>query len=1041
MTRILPGLFAMLLSLSLGGQYIQVEHLNTEQGLPTEEINGLLATADHYLWLATNHGLYRHDGYQYQPIAFPPPPLGPPSSQAYRIEPMGTEQFYLLFLNHGFGIYNFRSAQFEYFSHEPGDPTSLPSNFVQSIIDDGPQAWLSFDRGGFGRFDKASCTFNQYLPSVLLPAVKRLDETLSLALDPHRPNLLWVSSANGLMAFDKETEQLRHFDNEANGSPLPSASFRQLVIDGKGLLYASTWNDGVWCFDTHQEKWLGALPAGEKAGLTCVNYIGFRQPGELWISDEFLGLFRYSIEGGQLRLAIPSHINEAPVVDPDFRLKSSIMDMEQGPFGVWWGIQRRKGLAAIYPSKQLFPRYHFPEEGRCAARRPNQPYLYINTNGALLYRMDLRTGLLKTIPIDVVGNDALNFSQCQCTPDGRFWLIGREAIYFYEEGARAARPLLLPQIEAALDSAWADSFLWDSQGQLWLGTNQGLLFVAPRQGQSRWITFSDTLESKTTQWRGFTDILESPGGRIWFACDRGFGFTDDNGLTFTRYNFQNPTSKNIEFVNVYALARDSTGRIWLGSRDRGLGYVMDKGPHPQVIQIINTEDGLKSTQVRDIAVDRQGRIWVLQDNGLSRLDPITLKPIQFGAGYGKSLARSFYLSALSDGQMVLGSGSGFHLFYPESIEPDLRFYPVRMEGLRVFDSLYLSDYSLAAKPAIELNYRQNFFTIEFAAPHYGAPGPIQYQYMLDGLDDNWRTAGGNRYAAFSNVWEGDYTFRVRAANSLGEWSDKHVSSLRISITPPWWRTWWFISLVLAVLAGLVYLAYRLRIRAIKKEEALKTAFNRKVAELEMQALRAQMNPHFLFNSLQSIKWYLINHSTAESADYLDKFAQLIRKILQNTDSKLIRLSEELEAMELYLQLEQYRFKGRFDYEIRLEAGVPADFARVPPLLFQPFIENAIWHGLMQKECGKGLLQIQIKKQGEGLLINIRDNGVGREKARLLKSRSASKHQSFGIKLSEGRLETLNRIMGIAAHVKIIDLKNQDQAPSGTLVQIYLPTIL
>ena len=133
MTRILPGLFAMLLSLSLGGQYIQVEHLNTEQGLPTEEINGLLATADHYLWLATNHGLYRHDGYQYQPIAFPPPPSGPPSSQAYRIEPMGTEQFYLLFLNHGFGIYNFRSAQFEYFSHEPGDPTSLPSNFVQSI--------------------------------------------------------------------------------------------------------------------------------------------------------------------------------------------------------------------------------------------------------------------------------------------------------------------------------------------------------------------------------------------------------------------------------------------------------------------------------------------------------------------------------------------------------------------------------------------------------------------------------------------------------------------------------------------------------------------------------------------------------------------------------------------------------------------------------------------------------------------------------------------------------------------------------------------
>lgn len=1035
---ILAAFFALLSHPNAIGQYLQIEHINTEQGLPAEEIHSLLATPDNYLWLAASQGLYRYDGYQYQAIKLPPTPEGLPSGQLFRIRPKSEDELYLLFSNQGFCIYNTRCGSFEYFQSGPGGPGSLPSNFVYDILDDGPQAWLLFDRGGFGRFDKASKAFKQYLPSRLLPPAPRADETLAMTSDPNDPNRLWVASVSGLMAFDKQKEKLQYFKSETSSGPLPSSSFRQLVIDGQGLLYASTFNDGVWCFDTRKGKWLGPLPGAGQAGLSCVNFIGFRQPGELWISDEFLGLFSYDIGQGRIRLLVPSHIHKAPVSDPNYRLQSSIMSLQPGPFGAWWGIQRRKGLAAIYPSKQVFPRYHFPEEGRCAAGLPGKPFIYINTNGRLAYRMDLRTGALSPIPIEVVGDDELNFSQCQCTPDGRFWFIGRNAVYYYEEGARAARPLLLPQIQSALDTAWADSFLWDSRGRLWLGTNHGLLFVDPGHNQSRWITFADTVENHVNRWRGYKDLLEAPGGRIWFAADRGFGFTDDDGRTFTRYNFQSPASNNAEFAGIYALARDNMGRIWLGSRSQGIGYVLDNAPHPQRITIINTENGLPSNQARALQVDANGSLWVLQDAGLSRLGPRDLKPVHFGPGYGKSLMRSFYLSTLPDGQMTLGAWSGFHLFDPGAVAPDTIFYPLRLQNLRVFDSLYLGETSLMSGIPVRLKYRQNFFTIEFMATHYGAPGPIQYQYMLEGWDSGWRTAGNNRYAAFSNVREGNYTFRLRASNTLGEWPEKGHLALQLGVSPPWWRSWWFRPLAAAGILGLIFSYYRYRIRQVKKEEAVKTEFNRRVAELEMESLRAQMNPHFLFNSLQSIKWYLIHHSTSESADYLDKFAQLIRKVLQNTRSKLIRLSEELEAAELYLQLEQYRFKKRFDFSIEVEPGLPTDFVRVPPLLFQPFLENAIWHGLMQKEEGQGHLHIRVEKEGQGLRILIRDNGIGREKAKSLNSRSASKHQSLGISLSQGRFEALNKMMGIEVKLEIIDLKNEAGAPAGTLVEIGLP---
>ncbi|MEL6923778.1 MAG: histidine kinase, partial [Bacteroidota bacterium] len=199
------------------------------------------------------------------------------------------------------------------------------------------------------------------------------------------------------------------------------------------------------------------------------------------------------------------------------------------------------------------------------------------------------------------------------------------------------------------------------------------------------------------------------------------------------------------------------------------------------------------------------------------------------------------------------------------------------------------------------------------------------------------------------------------------------------------------------------------------EESLKTEFNRKLAEIEMTALRAQMNPHFLFNCLNSIKLYMVQNDASTAASYLTKFSRLIRLILNNSKSTMVRLDKELEALRLYIEMEQFRFNKKFDFNITLDEDINAEFVDIPPLILQPYVENAIWHGIMHKENGQGHLQIDITRlhaddtEQDMLRFVIEDNGIGREKAQALKSRSATRHKSFGMQITRNRIALANEL--------------------------------
>jgi sensor histidine kinase YesM len=224
----------------------------------------------------------------------------------------------------------------------------------------------------------------------------------------------------------------------------------------------------------------------------------------------------------------------------------------------------------------------------------------------------------------------------------------------------------------------------------------------------------------------------------------------------------------------------------------------------------------------------------------------------------------------------------------------------------------------------------------------------------------------------------------------------------------------------------------------QKIKQVQTEFEHRIAETEMTALRAQMNPHFIFNCLNSIKLYTLENDSQTASGYLTKFSQLIRLVLENSRSKKVTLQKELEALKLYIELEAMRFKNKVQYQINIPATIDQQYIEIPPLLLQPYVENAIWHGLMHKMEGGNII-IDISQLSEHLLhIEITDDGVGREQAATYKSKSATQQKSFGLKMTSERISIINQLYHINAEVIIKDLKDSMNNSTGTKVIIQIP---
>lgn len=434
---------------------------------------------------------------------------------------------------------------------------------------------------------------------------------------------------------------------------------------------------------------------------------------------------------------------------------------------------------------------------------------------------------------------------------------------------------------------------------------------------------------------------------------------------------------------------------------------------------------LEGLRLFDIEEDTLGHLWIASNKGLIKIDKSQTEIYNHFDGLPTD---EVFNVAVSNRNIYFNTNEGVFKF-------------TNNNQLKVKESpkIYLNKLLVNSNPASAKNnqdifqYYQNSFLFEFDVLTFKNTGSSKLIIELKGDVDTSFILNSNRLV-LSKLDPGKYNLKVYGLTDYGIRS-KIPFVFSFQIEKPFWKKTEFIILFYLILTAIIVLIIYLISKKIKRNENKKTQLNRMISEYQLTALQSQMNPHFIFNAINSIQTFILDNETQEAYNYLARFAKLIRMVLNQAKEKFISLDSEIELLKIYIELEQLRFKNKFDFMLSQDDEIDTSLILIPPLLLQPFIENAIWHGLMPlNEKTKGKLSIEIRKLEEGILIIIEDNGIGREESKRLKSDLP--HSSAGLKLTQGRLEILNSISdSLKAEIKIIDLTNVDKKPSGTRVEI------
>jgi hypothetical protein len=399
----------------------------------------------------------------------------------------------------------------------------------------------------------------------------------------------------------------------------------------------------------------------------------------------------------------------------------------------------------------------------------------------------------------------------------------------------------------------------------------------------------------------------------------------------------------------------------------------------------------------------------------------------FGGSFKSGVYPANYSSPVN-GKMAFLTSNGICIVSDEVLAtqpyyPQFRIDSVFYAGIRA-DSL---------QQILDIKYDEaiDFYFSSYSS-NFRSTAKIQYR-TSDEI--SWIDLDDSRHLLLSGLSLGSHTIQFRVSADGLNW--KEAGDKRtINVSLPWYLSYTFYAYLFIFTAALVFTLYKRRIATIKKEEAAKTKIAMQQAEQEMKVLRAQMNPHFIFNALNSIHNCILQRDTLTAANSLTKFSRLVRKILDNSLHSTISLESELAALELYIQIEQLRFNTKFEYTITVDPAIDPASTMVPPLILQPFVENSIWHGLMPSEK-KGSIMVEVSRKGEHLHFTISDNGIGREKAAQLKAKSENQHTSHGIAITRERLNMFNQSMNNSTSFNIIDLYNERDEPVGTKVEFDL----
>ncbi len=1019
---------------------LQFTHLTQKEGLSNNSVTCIAQDHEGFIWIGTSDGLNRFDGYHVRSFYQVPGEKNSLVNNQVSNVVFDKKDRLWISTREGLSFYDKKTGVFRNFRHDPSDTNSLVNDQELGI-------YIDHDNNSWVATPTALYYFDSLLNFKKVPIGSEhfvVDQNVFGSrgyLVEDRQNQLWGIRYGYLNLFDRnprllkkqfgplkgdirciyEDAQMHYWVGSFSGGLYSfdptSGIFQNIPLDnGSGVVYSITeWkdqNDFTW------------IVAGTDAGTVLVNPITRKNKAY------------YYHPGGLQQNHLSGTNNGCVFVDRQ---------------NILW-ITTDGGVSYVQPTKQNFESWSIFEPNDTSRQSIlDYPYAFAGNKEGIFVSTWMRSGLIyfdsngesrtkmSLHHLNEVGMrasfDSLKPYDVRIKGSNLLWFSADYLLVNLDLGSGKMRIFKPPDGQQGLGLRTIipyDDHDW------WIRTRNnggnGIYVFDPIAGKfTRHYEYNPDCKSCPPNY--IMDIIVTRGKDIYLVSrmEGLFRFDRSSGQFISLLKFEGdklPLHSN----GFECLAEDPKGLIWIGTLKGLIVYDPVSG---KIARDYYDDRLIGGIEISALCFDEQGNLWMNTRRGI------------FSISGSNGLIRNFtnfdgLPNAFADGFLKMGTD---HFMYSGLRDYLIRFRPDRLlqksgsaanvhfSEATVMDRPYFFQRTKSGEKMMVITPGETRFTLDFSILNYDVPGDNRYYYRLDGPMSNWQQ-NENGHLSFYNISPGNYTLHVKGTNNKDASLAGEEDIVHILVKPQWWQTLWFRVVTAVVILLITIILIRRRISNIRQEARIK----QKLAETEMMALRTQMNPHFIFNSLNSIENFIMQNQKRQASDYLNKFARLIRMILENSRDDLVTVTKDMETLQLYIDLEQLRFNHKFSYETEIDKALLDDDFRIPPLLIQPFVENAIVHGLANSDKLDLYLKVKVKLESDFIHYAVEDNGVGRKQAAEYVAQNRPHHKSVGMYITQERINIFNKQQDSKNELRIIDIVDDQGEPAGTRVEIKIKPV-
>ena len=942
--------------------------ISVDDGLSQSKINCIHQDSRGFMWFGTLEGLNNYDGYEFTVFQKDINMSGNLSGNFIQcIFNDSRDNLWIGTESGGLNLFNRNSNQFVHFKNDTISAIKISSNDVNTIMEDSRgNLWLGTGNG-LDLFDPENQKVTNFLP-FKSDNVSPGKNNINVVFEDKQHNFWIGTSEYGLCLFDRDTNTFTCFQhNPYEKYSISDNDIRSIYEDSQGNLWVGTYNGGFNLFDRAKRIFHRFYPdPATKESLTAKAILDYDKDN-LWIGTRN-GLYLFNKNShNYIRYAHDSH-------NPSSLSQNNVQAIYKDLKGDFW-FATKNGINFLNTTSMPFIHYRADKINNKCLNHKSVSTIFEDSRGDIwfgtveggLNRLNRETGTYKYYthnPNEPNGISSSNINAIAEDKNGNLWIGTHQGglNYYNRKTDRFTHFIPEPDEPNSLILNSIHSLFIDRDDDIWLSNTQ--LFKFDKK-EKTFIPLPVNIQGPFT-WN-IQSIIQDENGLIWIGgTDKKLYSIDKSTLKYDYY--QLPGKLKEDRINI--LLQDSDKDIWIGTFQGGL-YFFDK--KRKSFRQFTQHDGLPSNHICSIQEDDMGNLWISTIKGLSKFNPATKIFKNYFKENGLQSNLFNYASCKTrSGEMFFGGINGVTAFYPEKIRDNTYIPPV-----------YITDFKISNQPVeiggenpiinahisetdkIKLSYKHSVFSFTFAALNYATSEQNKYSYMMEGFDTDWNYVGTRRFASYTNLNPGKYTFKVKASNNDGHWNEKGAS-IHITITPPFWKTLWFKFIVAGIIA---YIIRHFILYQRQKRNLLKTTALANITQLKL--LRNQMNPHFLLNTLSSIR-ALVNIDKNQAWQMISELSEFFQYSLLNYNKVEASLKDEINAANNYISIQKVCFHDSL--HVSFQTDETARDCIVPAFILQPLIENAIKHG---KPAGTDKFEIKIKTLYDKDILSIDVSNTGK----------------------------------------------------------------